>query len=1013
MLITALDLFRQGNLPQSEIHARHYLANNPGNASALKLLADLRQGYGMVNGFELSERVQTNDCDRRYLLIKAWGYGFWSEVHHLASQLLLAELTGRTPIILWGENCLFRRPEDTNSFDHFFQPISSVTIEDVPPDATIYPAKWCRKTLYVENVNKWEGEGSRLAAQYLFNRPETLIVSDFFSTLSSILPWIGHSSRYYGLSEDSVYAILFQNYLRPVPRIAAKVEDFVARHMRTRPWVAVHIRGSDKINESPQLVSVNAKYFSFIDRIIELNPNIGVFLLTDSAPMIDEFNRRYGNRLLCTQASRSASNVGVHYMSGQDGVAIGEEVLIDALLAIRCHYFVGNQESNVSLAIASLRDWPVGFMFLLGEKNIRGENLFLHQRKHNGKSQCRLCGSTAEPTFSRQVLFKYTVTYFKCTNCGSLQTETPYWLKEAYSQKPERFDTGKASRTLTNFFILRRLFDILGIRASDRCVDFGGGTGLLARLMRDIGYNYYSYDKYGNGEFCDGFSWDQFDRPVRLVTIFECAEHFANPSEEWETIFATGVDIIVGTTGIHDGQGADWSYLSPESGQHVFFYSTAAFAQLAGKHGRFAYLVGGYFLLSKTPLSARVGAELGEWVRNPGHACNENFHAWLTNPFGFASRDNQRVTSLARLRAANARIALDGTFFRFASGISRLWKSLLIEWSANGFSEFIVVIDRAYTAPRFAGIRYVDAPLHDYADRQADRRLLQGICDQERITLFISTYYTTPLTTRAVLLVPDMIPEVMGFDLNNEQWREKHDAIRYCGGYLAISNSTARDLRRFFPEIAPEQVITAYCGTDFRTPATEQIKNFKERHGIHRPYFLISGSRNDYKNALLFFRAFACFGERRSDYAIVCTNSPPTLESEFAECVGAAQIYLLVLSDEDLQCAYADAIALAYPSRYEGFGLPVLEAIACSCPVITCNNSSIAEVAGDAAIYVDPDNLEEMHQALLTVQQASVRTELLRKGHARAAKFSWRKMADEVEVALSHWMLLENFNSFG
>ena len=1006
LLNTALDLFRCGNLPQSELYARQCLARTPGLPAALGLLDDLRRGYGMADGFKLSERAPRDHREPRYLLIKAWGYGFWSEGHHMASQLLLAELTGRIPVVHWGENCLFRRDGDGEAFAHFFQTPSAVRLDDLPADASIYPPKWNRNNLRTENLNKWEGDGSRLAAQYLFNRPETIVVSDFFSTLSSILPWIGRSSRYYGMSEDAAYAALFQKYLKPVPRIAAMVDDFVARHMRGRPWAAVHVRGSDKIHESPRLAQTNANYFAFVDKIVELNPSIGVFLLTDAAPMIDEFRKRYGDRLLCTQAVRSNSNIGVH-LAGNDGVAMGEEVLIDALLATKCDYFVGNQESNVSLAIASFKEWPKGFIFLLGEKSIRTENLFLHQRERDTKPKCRLCGSPAGVAFSQRVLFKHPVAYFKCQVCGSLQTETPYWLDEAYALKPERFDTGKASRTLANFLILPRLFGILGIRPADRCADFGGGTGLFARLMRDVGYNYHSFDKYGSGEFCDGFSWDHFDRPVKLVTIFECAEHFANPAEEWGAIFATGADHIVGTTGIYNGQGAEWTYLSPESGQHVFFYSLTGLAHLASKHGYSAYLLGSYFLISKAPLSEAAGAAIAEWNRNLGQASGDSFHNWLGNPFEHASRDNQRVASIARLRAAGVRIALDGTFFRFATGISRLWKSLLAEWSANGFGEFIVVIDRARTAPRFAGIAYVDAPLHNYADRQGDRRLLQDICDRERITLFTSTYYTTPLTTRAVLLVPDMIPEVMGFDLANEQWREKHDAIRYCRNYLSISNSTSADLRRFFPEIAAEQVVTAYCGTDFRTPAAERIQNFKERHGIDRPYFLISGVKSGYKNAQLFFDAFARLGDRRGEYAIVCTNSPPTLEPEFAACIGAAKVHLLILSDDDLQCAYAGAVSLVYPSRYEGFGLPMLEAMICSCPVITCNNSSIGEVAGDAAIYVDPDDVDDMFRALEAVQREDVCRDLLTKGRVQAAKFSWRKMADEVEAALSRWALPE------
>ena len=79
----------------------------------------------------------------------------------------------------------------------------------------------------------------------------------------------------------------------------------------------------------------------------------------------------------------------------------------------------------------------------------------------------------------------------------------------------------------------------------------------------------------------------------------------------------------------------------------------------------------------------------------------------------------------------------------------------------------------------------------------------------------------------------------------------------------------------------------------------------------------------------------------------MCTHSLPITDPELLALLGEGKVLPLVLSDEDLQCAYAGAQALVYPSRYEGFGLPVLEAMACSCPVVTCRNSSIPEVAGD------------------------------------------------------------------
>ena len=379
LLNTGEELFRRGNLPQAEIYVRSYLARRPGSVAAAQLLKSLRRAYGIGDGFELSEARPIAEGEKRYLLIKAWGYGFWSEVHHLASQLLLAELTQRLPIVRWGSNSLFRREGTDDAFVQFFEPISQARLEDLPVDITIFPSKWSRAALESENINKWQGSGSRLAAQYLFDRPEQLVVSDFYSSVVSITPWIGPSSRYFGLADDLIYAAILQKYLKPTAAIALRVDDFFGRNMRGRPWVAVHLRGADKVLESPDLANTNAEYFAFIDRIVELNPSIGVFLLTDSEPGLDLFKSRYGERLLFTAATRSASDAGVH-LSGHDGIVVGEEVLVDALLALKCDYFVGNQESNTSAGIASLKNWPAGFIFLLGKRNIRGENLFLHKR---------------------------------------------------------------------------------------------------------------------------------------------------------------------------------------------------------------------------------------------------------------------------------------------------------------------------------------------------------------------------------------------------------------------------------------------------------------------------------------------------------------------------------------------------------------------------------------------------------------------------------------------------------
>ena len=112
-------------------------------------------------------------------------------------------------------------------------------------------------------------------------------------------------------------------------------------------------------------------------------------------------------------------------------------------------------------------------------------------------------------------------------------------------------------------------------------------------------------------------------------------------------------------------------------------------------------------------------------------------------------------------------------------------------------------------------------------------------------------------------------------------------------------------------------------------------------------------------------------------------------------------IFHLNLSDPELSAAYSGAIALVFPSKYEGFGMPVVEALACQCPVITCNNSSIAEIAGDAPFYVDENDVSGLTNALLLIQDEALRTALSSRAPFICAQFSWSNMADKMAKAIS------------
>jgi len=351
-------------------------------------------------------------------------------------------------------------------------------------------------------------------------------------------------------------------------------------------------------------------------------------------------------------------------------------------------------------------------------------------------------------------------------------------------------------------------------------------------------------------------------------------------------------------------------------------------------------------------------------------------------------------------------IVIDGVFFQlYKTGIARVWNSLLSEWGKHDFAKHIVVLDRVGTAPKIPGIWYRTVPAYDYSRTDADREMLQQVCDEEGAELFISTYYTTPLSTPSVFMGYDMIPERLGANINEPMWREKHRSIQEASGYITISENTARDLVKFFPNI--RSVTVAHCGvkSPFTPASSEEINGFKTKYGIGKPYFLLVGPGTGYKNTILFFKAFSKLCTYQG-FEIVGTGRGGLLASELRSYTSGVVVHMLQLSDEELSVAYSGAIALVYPSKYEGFGLPVLEAMACGCPVITSPNASIPEVAGEAAIYVHDEDVDGLVNALCEVQKPGVRNSSIAAGLEQAKKFSWSRMAEKVSSALMDATLL-------
>lgn len=352
------------------------------------------------------------------------------------------------------------------------------------------------------------------------------------------------------------------------------------------------------------------------------------------------------------------------------------------------------------------------------------------------------------------------------------------------------------------------------------------------------------------------------------------------------------------------------------------------------------------------------------------------------------------------------RIVVDGIFWQHLSGgIGRVWENLLREWVVSGFSDNVIVLDRAGTAPRIRGVHYWTISKHDYAQTGRDSLYLEAVCRQLDANLFVSTYYSTPTTTPSFFSGYDMIPEVLGFPLTDETWKEKRRAIVHAAGHSMISRNSAEDLERLYPDLPSGRTHVCKVGVapDFRRPSVEEVDRFRAAYDIwDKPYVLMVGERLGYcgyKNGSTAFRALGALPDD-TPLVLLCVGGFQEIEPQLRQLAPNLDVRRLALNDAELCAAYAGAHALLYPSKYEGFGMPPLEAMACGTPVIVCRNSSLPEVVGDAALYVDENDASDMTSAIFKLYDPDLRTDLIARGLKQAAQFTFAKMAQELATAL-------------
>lgn len=247
---------------------------------------------------------------------------------------------------------------------------------------------------------------------------------------------------------------------------------------------------------------------------------------------------------------------------------------------------------------------------------------------------------------------------------------------------------------------------------------------------------------------------------------------------------------------------------------------------------------------------------------------------------------------------------------------------------------------------------------------------------------------------RRVTTMYDMIHEI--FYRGSLTSEHKKAVLARCDHVICISHNTKKDLCELL-DFPPEKAsVTHLAYADF----SRFIGGDVPPDLIGAPYFLHVGNRAGYKNFEFLMRAFASAPQLVRDFRIVCFGGGPLTEGErvAASSLGLPSNAIVHLTggDDVLGAAYANATALVYPSLYEGFGIPTLEAMSAGCPVLSSNSSSLPEVVGDAALLFDPKDIDGLRDALLRITESvQLRADLVRRGHVQRKLFSWERCVQQ------------------
>ncbi len=285
---------------------------------------------------------------------------------------------------------------------------------------------------------------------------------------------------------------------------------------------------------------------------------------------------------------------------------------------------------------------------------------------------------------------------------------------------------------------------------------------------------------------------------------------------------------------------------------------------------------------------------------------------------------------------------------------------------------------------------------------------VRSILQRAQAVLYHSAYYLMPYAPGVLAIVTcyDLIPLIYPQYFTAMQrliFRTAHIlALRTARVTLAISEATKKDLVRLF-RVDPERIIVTplAAAAQFQPPSRAAVERVRQTYALPDRYILYFGSNKPHKNVPRLVQAFRRAGIRDQGLGIglVIAGHWDPRYPQAKELTGQLDLqdrvrFIGPVKDDDLPALYGGAELFVFPSDYEGFGLPVLEAMACGTAVVCGNRSSLPEVAGESALLCDPHQVEALTHAIEQVlTDRALRTDLQQRGLARAAQFSWEQTA--------------------